>query len=73
MTISLFSAFICNERLSSQGKKNGTIHSPQYPDPYPSSMICQYEFEGVGQERVQLRFLEMNLYYTGRDPTDPYE
>ncbi|KAK3580407.1 hypothetical protein CHS0354_012430 [Potamilus streckersoni] len=62
----------CNMKIFSANAKNGTIESHSYPHPYPPSIRCQYELEGQGQERVQLSFKKMNLYYSGGDPDMPH-
>jgi len=53
--------------ISSDEGKNGTIGSPNFPQPYPSRSQCRYEFQGRGKERVQLTFTEFNLYHAGGD------
>ncbi|KAK6169623.1 hypothetical protein SNE40_020630 [Patella caerulea] len=63
--------FHCNENYNSAKRKNGTISSPFYPRSYPSDVTCRYTFQGVGRERVQIRFTHMDLYYPGGDATNP--
>ncbi|XP_053397386.1 suppressor of lurcher protein 1-like isoform X3 [Mercenaria mercenaria] len=59
----------CNESISSKDKKNGTIKN-QF---YSSGIICQYDFKAEGQERIQLKFTSMDLFYSAGDPNDPFE
>ncbi|GFO28271.1 suppressor of lurcher protein 1, partial [Plakobranchus ocellatus] len=61
----------CNENINSRDHRNGTISSPFYPSPYPPDITCRYIFTGVGRERIQLRFLHMDLNYPSGDPTTP--
>jgi hypothetical protein len=61
------SAVNCDVLITSDEGKNGTISSPNYPQPYPSRSQCRYEFQGRGKERVQLTFKEFNLYHAGGD------
>ncbi|KAL4233652.1 hypothetical protein ACF0H5_008334 [Mactra antiquata] len=64
----------CNKSIQSEDfKKNGTILSPLYPNNYPTSIICEYTFRAQGHERIQLKFTEMNLFYSSGDPNDPFE
>ena len=63
----------CNRHISSAEGKNGTITSPNYPNPYPGDMTCRFTFEGSGPERVQLRFTHMDLYFPGGNAADPHE
>ncbi|CAL1541363.1 unnamed protein product [Lymnaea stagnalis] len=62
------SQFQCNENMDSRSHRNGTISSPFYPEPYPSNIRCRYIFTGGGRERIQLRFLHMDLHVP-REPT----
>ncbi|XP_059476090.1 suppressor of lurcher protein 1-like isoform X2 [Neocloeon triangulifer] len=64
------SAVNCDVLITSDEGKNGTIASPNYPQPYPSRSLCRYEFQGRGKERVQLTFKEFNLYHAGGDEND---
>lgn len=51
----------CNLNISSDSGKNGTFQSPNYPNPYPPSTTCIYEFNASGKERVQIIFLDFDL------------
>lgn len=66
-------AFRCGGSISSMEGKNGTISSPSYPKPYPPSLTCRFTFQGVGRERVQLKFVHFDLYYPSGDPKAPVE
>lgn len=68
-----FLATNCNRHISSADGKNGTITSPNYPNPYPGDITCRFTFEGSGPERVQLRFTHMDLYFPGGNAADPHE
>jgi len=63
----------CNRHISSADGKNGTITSPNYPNPYPGDITCRFTFEGSGPERVQLRFTHMDLYFPGGNAADPHD
>ncbi|XP_064473488.1 suppressor of lurcher protein 1-like [Ornithodoros turicata] len=52
----------CNYLFSSSGSKNGTLTSPNYPDPYPGDIQCTYHFSGEGIERAQVIFMDFDLY-----------
>jgi len=51
----------CSRHIDSRQHKSGTFSSPNYPDSYPSDVICQYTFQGHGRERVQISFSEFRL------------
>ena len=63
----------CGEIINSLEQKNGTIESPNYPRAYPSDLTCRFTFQGVGRERIQLRFVHMDLHYAAGDPASPVE
>ncbi|KAL8609967.1 hypothetical protein ACOMHN_046886 [Nucella lapillus] len=63
----------CGSIINSLDKKNGTIESPHYPRPYPSDVTCRFTFQGVGRERVQLRFVHMDLHFPSGDPDNPVD
>ncbi|XP_052823104.1 suppressor of lurcher protein 1 isoform X9 [Octopus bimaculoides] len=63
----------CNRHISSADGKNGTITSPNYPNPYPGDITCRFTFEGSGPERVQLRFTHMDLYFPGGNAAKPHD
>ncbi|BFZ09778.1 hypothetical protein BsWGS_12817 [Bradybaena similaris] len=65
--------FKCNENIESHTHRNGTISSPNHPAAYPASVECWYNFTGVGRERIQLRFLHIDLYFPTGDPASPIE
>ncbi|XP_075751159.1 suppressor of lurcher protein 1-like [Rhipicephalus microplus] len=52
----------CDQVIMSNSSKNGTITSPNYPNPYPPSTRCNYHFQGEGKERVQIKFTDFDLY-----------
>ncbi|XP_025098046.1 suppressor of lurcher protein 1-like [Pomacea canaliculata] len=66
-------SFRCGGSISSMEGKNGTISSPSYPKPYPPSLTCRFTFQGVGRERVQLKFVHFDLYYPSGDPKAPVD
>ena len=41
--------------------KNGTFHSPNYPDHYPNNLRCVFYVIGLPDEKVQLRFTDFNV------------
>ena len=55
----------CNVTIDSRDHvyplKNGTFHSPNYPDHYPSNLRCVFYVIGLPSERVQLRFTDFNV------------
>ncbi|XP_059153997.1 suppressor of lurcher protein 1-like [Physella acuta] len=63
----------CNENHESRNNKSGTISSPNYPEPYSKDIRCEYNFTGSGRERIQLKFLHMDLQYPRGDPTTVVE
>ncbi|KAH3739068.1 hypothetical protein DPMN_045715, partial [Dreissena polymorpha] len=63
----------CNKNFVSQpNHKGGVINSPNTGRSYQSGIICQYEFEASGQERIQLKITKLDLHYSAGDPNDPY-
>ncbi|KAH7948094.1 hypothetical protein HPB52_018457 [Rhipicephalus sanguineus] len=52
----------CDQVIMSNSSKNGTITSPNYPNPYPPNTRCNYHFQGEGKERVQIKFTDFDLY-----------
>ncbi|KAH9381140.1 hypothetical protein HPB48_020797 [Haemaphysalis longicornis] len=52
----------CDQVIMSNSSKNGTITSPNYPNPYPANTRCNYHFQGEGKERVQIKFTDFDLY-----------
>lgn len=62
----------CVEDFYSQTAVTGNFQSPSYPDPYPAYMTCRYYFYGNESlnERVQITFLDFNLYYDRGDAND---
>src|SRR6185437_15690510 len=52
LILSLFSTFLLVHR---------TFSSPLYPEPYPIGH-CTYHFSGRGKERVQILFMDFDLY-----------
>ncbi|XP_005098449.3 bone morphogenetic protein 1 [Aplysia californica] len=65
--------FQCNENINSRHHRNGTISSPNYPSAYPAPITCRYIFTGVGRERIQLRFLHMDLHFPSGNPAEPID
>ncbi|XP_071112472.1 suppressor of lurcher protein 1-like isoform X3 [Haliotis cracherodii] len=65
--------FNCNKEINSQIHANGTIQSPFHPSPYSAGVTCTYTFTGVGRERVQLKFVHMDLFFNGGNPTEPLD
>ncbi|RUS90460.1 hypothetical protein EGW08_001801 [Elysia chlorotica] len=63
----------CNQHIKSTEHRNGSISSPKYPFAYPADITCRYVFTGVGRERIQLRFLHMDLHFPRGDPTEPVD
>ena len=51
----------CSRYVDSRQHKSGTFSSPNYPDSYPSDVVCQYTFQGHGRERVQIIFTDFRL------------
>jgi CUB domain len=48
-------------RSSTQSSKNGTFHSPNWPNAYASNLRCVYNFVGLPHERVSVRFLDFSV------------
>ncbi|KAK7503305.1 hypothetical protein BaRGS_00005570 [Batillaria attramentaria] len=69
----LTSSVRCGDIINSVESKNGTIESPNYPRPYPADLSCRFTFQGVGKERVQLRFIHMDLHFPSGDPASPVD
>ncbi|CAD5113377.1 DgyrCDS2549 [Dimorphilus gyrociliatus] len=67
------SASDCVKTFKSEEGKEGTFTSPRYPEEYSSGQQCKYEFIGNPEERVQVIFEEVQLYYISNDAKDPTE
>ncbi|XP_021357434.1 suppressor of lurcher protein 1-like [Mizuhopecten yessoensis] len=63
----------CNQNISSLVSHTGTIKSSNFPNRYPSTTRCRYIFTGSAKERVQIRFTDMNLFYSGGNKDDPVD
>ncbi|XP_033741817.1 suppressor of lurcher protein 1-like [Pecten maximus] len=61
----------CNQNISSQQSSTGIIMSSSFPNRYPSTTRCHYIFNGTAEERVQIRFTNMDLFYSGGNKDDP--
>ncbi|KAG8233734.1 hypothetical protein J437_LFUL013141 [Ladona fulva] len=68
--LSTFAPTNCNQVFSSDISKNGTISSPDYPNPYPARSQCRFDFQGRGKERVQITFTDFNLYHPEDNPKE---
>lgn len=67
-------AFNCNQDIFSKDRKSGTIKSQNYPSPYPSSTKCIYTFYGnTSNERIQIKFRRVDLFYPEGDADNPYD
>jgi len=51
----------CRRYIDSRQHRSDTFQSPNYPDNYPSDVVCQYTFQGHGRERVQINFTDFRL------------
>jgi len=51
----------CSWSFDSRQHKFGSFSSPNYPDDYPSNVVCHYTFQGHGRERVQIVFDDFRL------------
>ncbi len=40
--------------------ENGVVTSPNYPEKYPSNVICRYEIAVPGDQFVKLTFKDLN-------------
>ncbi|XP_022241533.1 dorsal-ventral patterning tolloid-like protein 1 [Limulus polyphemus] len=60
----------CDVWVTSAVSKNGTITSPNYPDPYPANVHCVYHFTARGKERVQILFTDFDLYQPAHSSTN---
>jgi len=50
--------------FKSSEARNGTFTSPNYPNRYPQGVTVHYVFQGSDNDRVQITFLDIDLYYT---------
>lgn len=68
MSDKLFSTFTslvpqCNQVISSDGGRNGSFSTPNFPNPYPPKAHCRFEFIGHGRERVHIVFVDFDLFH----------
>ncbi|CAK9295177.1 unnamed protein product [Gordionus sp. m RMFG-2023] len=63
----LLTSMTCDKTISSIISQTGTISSPNYPKPYQPRMQCIYNFIGKGKERVQIKFLDFDLFHPLND------
>jgi len=42
-------------------EKNGTFHSPNWPNAYGANLRCAYRLIGLPNERVRVTFLEFDV------------
>ena len=62
----------CSRHIDSRQHKSGTLSSPNYPDSYPSDVVCQYTFQGHGRERVQISFSDFHLRHDAGNSHHPW-
>jgi hypothetical protein len=48
-------------RSSPQSNKNGTFHSPNWPNAYSNNLRCVYNFIGLPHERVWVHFFNFSV------------
>lgn len=53
----------CNQVISSDGGRNGSFSTPNFPSPYPPKAHCRFEFIGHGRERVNIVFIDFDLFH----------
>lgn len=53
----------CNQVISSDGGRNGSFSTPNFPNPYPPKAHCRFEFIGHGRERVHIVFVDFDLFH----------
>ena len=51
------------------GGGGGSFSSPNYPDHYPSDVVCHYTFHAHDRQRVQLAFTDFRLRHDPGVPT----
>ncbi|XP_069131513.1 suppressor of lurcher protein 1-like [Argopecten irradians] len=61
----------CNKNFSSYESLTGIVNSTQFPGRYPPTTRCRYIFTGNPDERVQIRFTDMDLFYSGGNKDNP--
>lgn len=49
--------------ISSDGGRNGSFSTPNFPNPYPPKAHCRFEFIGHGRERVHIVFVDFDLFH----------
>ncbi|XP_076077627.1 suppressor of lurcher protein 1-like isoform X1 [Mytilus galloprovincialis] len=64
--------FNCNQYIESK-TKHGIIMSQNHPASYPASTRCTYIFNGTAEERIQIKFTRMDLFFDGGNPNEPYD
>ncbi|XP_052089103.1 suppressor of lurcher protein 1-like [Mytilus californianus] len=64
--------FNCNQYIESK-TKHGIITSQNHPGSYPASTRCTYIFNGTAEERIQIKFTRMDLFFDGGNPNEPYD
>ncbi|XP_071133935.1 suppressor of lurcher protein 1-like isoform X2 [Mytilus edulis] len=64
--------FNCNQYIESK-TKHGIITSQNHPASYPASTRCTYIFNGTAEERIQIKFTRMDLFFDGGNPNEPYD
>jgi len=57
----LYTVGACEHTYTSVTGVKGTFSSPGYPEPYPSSVSCRYNFQGTRHERIRITFIEFDL------------
>ncbi|XP_018644732.1 hypothetical protein Smp_199680 [Schistosoma mansoni] len=63
------SKYVRKKLIISKGPLNrtqGIIHSPQFPEPYPPSIIAMYTFIGQPTEIILVKFLFLELGNSNR-------
>ncbi|ODM96056.1 Suppressor of lurcher protein 1, partial [Orchesella cincta] len=56
----------CNQVISSDGGRNGSFSTPNFPNPYPPKAHCRFEFIGHGRERVHIVFVDFDLFHSDK-------
>lgn len=56
---------LCSYTIFSDEKREGQFMSPTYPGVYTKNLKCQYQFIGKKGQRVQIEFLDFDLFSGG--------
>ncbi|KAI1286689.1 Suppressor of lurcher protein 1 [Halotydeus destructor] len=63
-----FASSNCDFNFSSDMSKSGTFTSPNHPHAYGPNVVCNYQFNGSGKERIQIYFTNFSLNMPSEEP-----